>query len=172
MLTILHQEATRLLPPDSLTLFYYSPLSIIQYAWHSYVFPKQGYLSDSQFFEACSNMLDYSPAAPHAIDNLKAKLKSVFKKKGDAKPTEAATDKMATTTKPAEATAAPTAAAATTTAATSGATETKPDAPAAAGKLYIGQMSSLGFARRGFWANVFIWRKLQLLQNQRSSLRS
>lgn len=71
------------------------------------------------------------------MDNLKAKLKSVFKKKGDTKPTEAAADKMATTTKPAEATAAPTAA--TTTAATSGATETKPDAPAPAGKLYVGQ---------------------------------
>ncbi|KAG6026659.1 hypothetical protein E4U19_002510 [Claviceps sp. Clav32 group G5] len=62
---------------------------------------------------------------PHAMDNLKAKFKSVFKKKGDTKPTEAAADKMATTTKPAEATAAPTTA--TTTAATSGA-----PAPAAA----------------------------------------
>ncbi|KAG5926008.1 hypothetical protein E4U42_003744 [Claviceps africana] len=76
-------------------------------------------------------------AAPHAFDNFKAKIKAVFKKKAESKPTKTAADKKADSTKPAEAaapaaepTAAPATAAATTTAATSGATETKTDAPA------------------------------------------
>lgn len=86
-------------------------------------------------------------SALHAFDNLKAKLKAAFKKKGESKPEAAkpaeAADGKDNTTKPVEATApaaAPSAgpaAAATTATATGGVTETKSDAPALAGKLYF-----------------------------------
>lgn len=126
-----------------------------QDAWHSYVFfffrpevQKQNYSTNPailSFSGLLSNMVDCLPAAPHAIDNLKAKLKAVFKKKGESKPTETAAGSKADATKPAEA-AAPAAAptAATTTAATSGPTETKLDAPVLAGKASRGApLSSL-----------------------------
>jgi len=74
-------------------------------------------------FLTCDVCSDAVPAALGALDNLKAKLKAAFKKKGEKKPAE---DKPADA-KPADA-------AATTTPAAPP-TETKPSEPAPAGEF-------------------------------------
>lgn len=118
-----------------------SPVSDIQYAWHSYVctLPLDIRATQVPPLWVLVALTPWLAIALGALDNIKAKLKAAFKKKSDPKPEAAkpaeTSENKTDAAKPVEGAAPAEAVPATTTDVTAAATETKPDAPVPAGKL-------------------------------------